>query len=942
MKKRSKKFLTAGISTLVATSLVAASFFVAFRTKPIIPVDTYLMHFNENDPATAEANKSKNAYIAKLKEQTKNILDWYEDYYQKEYGEPFPGLNFRFTNLNSAPSEGEKNYFSVLNRTFKEIDPRLGIINIPRTPVAVNEGYYNKNTDMINLYWSADFDSISTWFTYVFSEDFAFANQWPRLYEKLLHNKVAADQPWVDSLKAFIESKDLFINPIDAINQSIHSKTARVAGEYIPLTSFYANLANVIGSWTEQHSTNLDVTQHNTGVNDVYGNPIIVDTASNPGMGINFMQWLTSSVNNLPFVDDGPNTNVPYLIRNGYYNVKNPVSDTNFRDWFVNKSVTGDNTVFRWWTKPNPFDVNKTPFNPSFSNSPSSSFFTPAWTGLTSWTTTSSYEKLRDPSNPINPNEWYLVATGATALPPDTGYNLPQPKITFKVRPIPWVDKNGNQLKDENGKPAYLSPADFSASLVAFVRSIQLGINSNDYFFDLINLDVGKTVQPKDPSNPSADNPNWARNTSPTDTKEFTIYLKKKPEVSYHSFLDILQKQYFNAIPAFNQKVKNIIDYNTFKKLINGVEGTKENHFIPYEHDFKEKNENVDFRQFYGCGNPALYPELLNDYAFAGPYYISFIDDQRINFNLNKLYFSAFDKEVKNTSNDPYYKVPVKDMYQSFNIEQNVPATPENKNKEDNVIGRIDQVQMKYAGSYSESLTYEQFKANELDLSEVNSAKLLSSSENFPNDFRSLGTKRASKSNLVSFNLQVYAKDSNDKSVILDTNGNPIYKKDASGNDVIVGGRREVGYWLDDYGNYVFPEGVKPKIKSKITKSYYDLIVRDFYTPIEAYDTSKNVYAASSTIRETLVNSINWESLKTLVFPGITKSVQYSFLPYGVYPIGPDSDPKTFFWYASSKPYMTDLLDKALVPEIIGKRKCGMVIWTYNEMRSNSIQKGDK
>ncbi len=912
MKKRNKKILITSITSLIAAGLVGASLFVAFRTKPILPLNTYLMHFNEevDDPAIAASNKSKNAYIDGLIDKTRKILDGYQSYYEKNHSDSFPGLNFRFTNLNSAPTEGEKNYFAVLDRTFKAIDPRISFTNIPRTPTSVLEGYYNKNTDMINMYWSPDFDSIATWFTYVFSEDFAFPNQWPMVYEKLV-NVEPDDMPWEASLKSELESKNMFKSPMEVQNNAIHPITSGSDIKATSVSEFYTELANVIGTWTENNSKELTLNKVGAdGPEEV--------TAS--GLGIQFVQWLTSFINNLPFVDNGPDTNVPFLIRNGYYNMQNPITDTSFRDWFYNASVVSGPSKFRWWIKPNPFEVNKTPFNPAFSHSSSSMFFNACWTGLSSWTTTSDFVDLRNPEIPLKPANEYLVASGAMDLP--KGFDAARtPQITFNIRPIPWVDKNGNQLKDEAGNPAYLSPADYRAAIIGFVRSIQIKINSNAYFFDLISIDVDATIN--DPKN-------IERNTSPDEHKPFVIHLKKIPDISFHSVIDILQKQYFNAIPAFKQSVKNITDYDTFKKLVDGVEGDRPNPYIPSEKSFKSFSKDINFNNFYGSGNPALTPSLLNDYAFTGPYRIDFIDSQKINFVLNEKYFECFKDEIADTTVDAEYDVPVKDLYQSFNLSQEIPATDENHNKETNIIKKIGEVEMKYAGSYSESLTYEQFKANQLDLSEINSAKLIEAKDSFPSEFRSQGTVRSNKSNLVTFNMQVYAKD--DDNVILDSNENPIYKTDASGSVDLSTGRPQIGYSVDKYGNFVFPEGVTPKVKSRVSPGYYDLIIRDFYTPIDQG-------GVSATIRETLINAINWESLKTLVFPGITKSVQYSFLPYGVFPIGENEDQRTFFWYASDKPYMLSDLNKEITPDIIRKRRCGLILWTYDEMLDNSINK---
>lgn len=888
MKKRTKVMLISTVSAIVTASLVGTSFFITFRDKPVTALNTYVLKFTNG-----ENLDSKNEYINDMISRTRKTLDMYQKYYEETYGEKFPGLTFNYVNLNASQSEGEKNFFVLLDRTLKAIDHRLGFNNIARTPSSVQEGFYQKNTELLSFYWSPDFNAITTWLTYVFSDQFPIANQWNNLYS-LLENPT---ESWQTKLKNVLQSKDLYHSPIDILNYSLNGKDT---------SEYYTTLANTIGTWVVNNSSLKVIPNHSPDNEDG-----LLDTAQDPGDGIKLVNWLTSQILNIPFVEDGPQSSNPFLIREGYFNPTNPNADNNFRDWYYNKSVFNGNAQFRYWNKADPFEVNKTPFNPAFSNASSSSFFNSAWVGLTSWTTTSNYENIRDPEQPIEPSNTFLVSSGSKTPMSEllNGYDEADNILIFKIRSIPWVNYTGEQINDDKGRPAYLSPEDFKASIIAFIRSNQISLNSNGYFLDLISLDINKILN--DPKNSE-------RNLSPNDEKEFVLHFKKKPDLSMNSVLDILQKQYFCAIPAFKQSVKNIIDYNTFRSLLPGATEDKSspNKYIDGEYDLKVDSSAINFDKFYGSGNPVLSGNW-KDYAFASPYYISSIDQQQIVFNLNNSYFDSFTQSELEL-----------DEYASFRKEQVVKPNDINNNKNENVISKIPKVILKYAGSYSEILTFEQFKNNELDLSELSSAKLLEAKKEFPQDYRSVVISKLNKSNLVSFNLQVFSKDQN--GVILDNNEKPILSSDG----------KSVGYKMDQFGNYVFHNGAHPKIKSKVSKAYYDLIVRDFYTPLTAYNPKDGIYAASATIRETIANCINWVALKSVVFPGITKSIEYSFLPYGVYDIGDQKYNKKYWWYAAYKPYMVDKLNAELDKNNYLLRKSGMIIWTYNELLNNSIKKG--
>lgn len=870
------------ISLVVGSVIIATSFTVLFWPQEQKASDVYILKFNGNDAIS----KDKNEIVTKLINSTRKALDEYSKYHERKYNEEFNGLQFQYTNLKSVQSDGEKNFYIALNQALKSIDNRLGINNILRTPESVNEGFYNKNTELLSFYWSPDYNGVGTWLKYMICDSFSMANFWPAIYQVMEANS----QPWASSLKnelikyTFDGKQSIYLNH-DALLSWVNSasNTSRMS-----VSDTYVVIANVIGKWIKENSKitiekNIehdDVT--NTDINNLVGYKDV-------GLGIQFVNFIASNPSSIPFVEDGPWTKTPWLVRDGFYNQINPNAETTYRDWFYEKSVT-NNSKIRIWNANSPFLVNKTPLNPAFSNAPSASFFKSCWTGLTAWTTIGDNN-----SNQLKYRGCHLVSTGTTNTIDDLVNQINNSnEVSFKIRPIPWVDTNGNPAMDRNGNIQYLSPQDFTASIKAYLRSIECGLNSNDYFFNLIGIDVDKTLN--DPNNN-------LRNTSATDQKVFKLYFSNRT-LSATDCLDILQKQYFNAIPAFKQTVKNIIDDGLWKKYAvlssNGLLNTTE----------------TNLNMFYGCGD---WRKTWNDLVFTGEYYINNITEQNIVFKLNEKYFDSFENEVNSGDQK------IKEDYISFNTNY--------KTKKGDYIGKFNIVDMKYAGSYNENILFEQFKSNELDVSPIQSANIVQVSNSFPNDMYYVSTSKLNKSDITSYNLQIYEKDNN--GFIIDDN---------TGKGMCDANMQPT-YSIDKYGNFDF-HGKTPKLKSKVSKEYADLIVKDYFTPIEEG-------GISQLLRTTINNCINWVSLQTLVFPGITKSIQYSFMPFGVYEFDykfidsslnkPSTTPPPFnntnldsftkYWYfSSSKKYMSEEQLNNFNKNNFMLRKSGSIIWTYDEL----------
>jgi len=889
---------------LIVGIIVSASV-ISFLPKPITGISTYEMEFQSGQPSAIE----KNEYLAHLKSNLKKVLDDYEKELNLK-NQKFDGLTLNYTNLTRAASQGNKDFFFMLDRTLKSLDSRLSFNNLPRTPVSVQEGFYNKNTDMLTFYWSPDYNGIGTWIKYMFSAEFSMPNYWPGLFAKLEANDKLPIQNqigWLTSLKKFLHNytygtiagKNLLLDElsgIDIVAVSNQPKEVNKTGN-LNANAMYVRLVNVIASWTEINSKVEILIPGDSATPAVFNSPKLVDISSESSYGIQLINYISSTAPNIPNVEDGGQTSIPWLIRDGFYNPIDPNSSDVYRDWFYDVDTVGktENVNFRIWIQDDPLQSNKTPYNPAYSNTASPQFKS-AWTALTAWTTVGSGDILQLKENQANQPEAkgpFLVSAGSTTTIKSMKDQFNKDKkIEFKVRPIPWINYRGEIDKDKNGVEQFLSPQDFLAAIQGFLRSVDNKLNSNGYFLDLLDLDLEKTL------NLPANND---RNTNKSETKTFTLFFNN-PTLNINYILDVLQKQYFNAIPAYKQTVINITDDAAYNKVA-----------VVSEHGALDTLA-TDMNQFYGSGDSY---SGWTDYVSTGPYYISKLTKQQIHFSKNEQYFKSFENPAWPGIND------LNGHYNSFLDSWKINGREYQK---------IDTVIINYAGSFSDTITYEQFKSNELDVALIQAAKLSETLKSQTKNVRFRKTEKINKSDIIGYNLQVYETTNNTRfeNIINDSNGAPMWDEKT----------QSPSYTSDQFGNLDF-NGKTPRIKSLVSPEYYDLIVKDYYTPAEYIDDQGNVQLGkSATIREAINNLINWVSMKDLIFPGITKSVQYSFMPYGVFDLSNVQNDEFIMKYwdlVSNKKYLTKTQQDDWNDDLIKQRKAGISIWSYDEMINNII-----
>lgn len=860
-----KKILISTSIGVAAATPVIAMLAIGANPRLEMPSSTFLMDFSkvQKDETTLNDNFSyaqKQEYINWLKEQVNQVFNEYKNINSN------PELVLDFRTLKSSMTPGELNYFTELKKSMLGINPNLSFNLIPRSPVSVQEGFYQRNSDMVSFYWSPDYNDIGTWLTYMFS-DFQVANMWPALSAAINGEIVPTnltDNPehknWVESLAAKLSEATFKINNkdiklVEQENNKFKAKTFSdimiLINEGLNLDNVNTTIGNLISSWISSDEAlkwNGKLASNPTITNGYYDDNGGFEGDFTPSMQINFLDFLCSYNQIIPNFQDGPTTRTTYLVRDGFHVATNPNGTNNYRDWYSKK---GSKDLYIEYMSGSPFDSSVTSLNPTFTKSSSGTFFQTIFSTLFSWTVKHDYTSDAENEADREKFDVQLVsqaskgslsafksildsamnATSNTSIPANDGisaevtdYTTRSFKINIPIRPIPWVNANGQTTNNIH----YLSPIDFLVGIATYKKSLDIKLNSNNYFIDLIGLNIEKTLE----SLYQNQNGNYDEliNKSPTDSKSLTLYFDN-PKLSSNNIADILSIQYFSALPHFSDKVKNILDIDSNVS------------FNP---------QGNDWNQYYGAGYQT---SSWKDCWYTTPYYIKNITDQYWEMELNKEFFKVFENETDAN-------------YIQFKLNPTIDKLEYQK---------IKTLRFFYNKSgFQEQTLFEMFKSGEADKSLIPSSALLQveNTESLRNQVYAPEVLKLSKSDLIPYNLQVYMKHANGIIRILDSNGNEVNSDKI--NEIISS---------DKYGNMIFKNGHRPILKSNIDDAYYDLIVKNFYTPIDAKDEKGNLLPAlerSSAIIRTAINDcINWLSLSAIVNPSQSKTMQNSFFPYG-------------------------------------------------------------
>ena len=106
-----KKHWIALLVSLIGVVIVSTSLIVLFWPQTLGASNVYMLKFSEN----TEQDKAKNKYISDLISKTQKAIDEYAKEYEQKYNTEFTGLDFKYINLKSAQTDGEKNFYFALN-----------------------------------------------------------------------------------------------------------------------------------------------------------------------------------------------------------------------------------------------------------------------------------------------------------------------------------------------------------------------------------------------------------------------------------------------------------------------------------------------------------------------------------------------------------------------------------------------------------------------------------------------------------------------------------------------------------------------------------------------------------------------------------------------------------------------------------------------------------
>lgn len=379
-----------------------------------------------------------------------------------------------------------------------------------------------------------------------------------------------------------------------------------------------------------------------------------------------FTQWIDNQAPFIPFAQPGLDNKVYNVVKKGVLPVHGLNSPENYRDWVSDTSVFPNaDASIKWTGAANPFKNTKVPLSVGFVDSPTSTYFQSVLTALVTWrtiytkdSTTGAYKTeakmyLEGAKEIIikypNKNDGTKVAdkkikveNGVIDLDEakkDMLANGGADSVEFTInQDLWWYDKDGNKQKQ-------LSAKDFMAGLIAYYNSCELSFNANSYFFDLSGVDFKGTLTA---NGLSEDDHNLDNDSKMSDSK----FVLKIGNTKNSSFLDILTKEYFFALPYSHPKAKEYI------KPISEYTDTNYNNQIKVTKNSKGKYsidpQGTNWDMVYGGGRQQINPDIWSSSAYR----ISKSFSSETTFTRNDEYFQALNnaingssKPTKNTNN---------------------------------------------------------------------------------------------------------------------------------------------------------------------------------------------------------------------------------------------------------------------------------------------------
>ncbi len=285
-------------------------------------------------------------------------------------------LNLNYYTLDSAPFFNSKvNLFcsSVIDSLKSATNDKLNFKIIPRSPTTVNQVYYNNNCELGSLFWSPDYNDVSAWIGYLFSQNNGWitGNLWPCLWA-LLSGANPTNGQFTYNNQALPDSNYKYQNAPTFQTQLSWTNARRAAMGLGVLpgwaTSLYYTLYTLFpdtiswntnyGWWQMQYNNNnadgnmlyaledwctsvenVQVVLSNTASNHVFTTKPALYTSESAL--VKFISWIDAFDPSMPFFSSGNNfTKAPILTREGIYPLNNPASGYTNSEYFINLHKT--------------------------------------------------------------------------------------------------------------------------------------------------------------------------------------------------------------------------------------------------------------------------------------------------------------------------------------------------------------------------------------------------------------------------------------------------------------------------------------------------------------------------------------------------------------------------------------------------------------------------
>lgn len=273
---------------------------------------------------------------------------------------------------------------SVINSVKDATNNKINIVLVPRSPTTAAAEYNNMNCELGSLFWEPDYNDVSAWIGYLFSQNDGWltGNLWPCLWD-LLAGANPANGQFTYNGQALPDSNLTYTNAVNFDTQLEYTNMRRQAMGLGNLPAWavslyqtlYNNFPNSIawntnyGWWPLQYNNNGEsgliqyviqnwcASVENTDVvissNNIPYNlknplaPSFYDNLSISDVGsqytstaslIPFISWIDDLTPSLPFYLNGDNlSEVPALSQKGIYPLFNPANSYINGTYFINR-----------------------------------------------------------------------------------------------------------------------------------------------------------------------------------------------------------------------------------------------------------------------------------------------------------------------------------------------------------------------------------------------------------------------------------------------------------------------------------------------------------------------------------------------------------------------------------------------------------------------------